>query len=292
MTRPSPRAPGCEQCSHAERVPPAPLTGGERWAADQLCGLRDRRFSLVAIGDFLLASQRRATATRHARPRLARQARSWIGLGALAVPVAAVLTDESWPRGRSHLVWWLLCGLMLDWHLGMVETVDGSPRRLGAADALTLLRAWLVAPAWERPRPLACAVAGLTDALDGPLARRAAPTRAGRDLEGLVDACFAGAALHGCWRAELVARPALLAEGLRISAGVSYGVVSYFLDSEPPARSITRAARVLSPLRTGALIAAATGRRRSATALLAAVAVASTGLTWVALGSRRSGRVA
>jgi hypothetical protein len=33
---------------------------------------------------------------------------------------------------------------MLDWHLGMFETDDGRPRRLGPADALTLSRVSLV----------------------------------------------------------------------------------------------------------------------------------------------------
>ena len=34
--------------------------------------------------------------------------------------------------------------LMVDWHLGMVETEAGQPRPLGPADAATLTRAWLV----------------------------------------------------------------------------------------------------------------------------------------------------
>ena len=179
---------------------------------------------------------------------------------------------------------------MLDWHLGMVETLDGRPRELGAADALTLARAWLVPLAWERPRVLGCLLAGLTDALDGKLARRAEPTRAGRDLEGLVDACFAIAALRGAWRADLIARPALAAESVRISAGVTYGVLAYFIGAGPPEPSITRAARVLAPLRSCGLIAAAAGRRRAAGALLGAGALASSGLTAVALlGRARAG---
>ena len=53
---------------------------------------------------------------------------------------------------------------------------------------------------WDAPAPLVCLAAAATDTLDGPAARRAGPTRAGRDLEGLVDACFAVAALRGARR--------------------------------------------------------------------------------------------
>ena len=56
-----------------------------------------------------------------------------------------------------------------------------------------------------------CGLAGVTDALDGALARCAEPTRAGRDLEGLVDASFALAALRGLTRAGRLGRAAGLA---------------------------------------------------------------------------------
>ncbi|MGI8430143.1 MAG: CDP-alcohol phosphatidyltransferase family protein [Solirubrobacteraceae bacterium] len=272
------------------------LTEGERWTRNQLRRLRARRFSRSAIGAFLRASHRRARETRRARPVLARQARRWIAAGAAAWPVQALIIGAAGifseskgdviARARRGLAWWLLCGLMLDWHLGMVETVDGDPRELGAADALTLARAWLAPIAWQRPRALSCLIAGLTDALDGELARRAEPTRAGRDLEGLVDACFASAALRGAWRADLIARPALAAEGLRLSTGMAYGVLSYFLDTSPPKPAITRAARALSPLRSCGLIAAAVGHRRSASTLLGGGALASSGLTAIALRNR------
>ena len=44
------------------------------------------------------------------------------------------------------------------------------------------------------------AAGAISDVLDGVLARRSGPTRAGRDLEGLVDACFGAAALRGALR--------------------------------------------------------------------------------------------
>jgi hypothetical protein len=73
------------------------------------------------------------------------------------------------------------------WHMGMFETEDGLPRPLGHADALTLSRAWLVPAIADDLDPRLLAIAIATDALDGIAARATEPTRAGRDLEGLVD---------------------------------------------------------------------------------------------------------
>jgi hypothetical protein len=92
----------------------------------------------------------------------------------------------------AGLAWWAACAAMLDWHLGMVEEEDGRPASLAAADACTLARAWLVPVAADAAHPAAVALAAATDVLDGRLARASRTTRAGRDLEGLVDLCFAG----------------------------------------------------------------------------------------------------
>jgi phosphatidylglycerophosphate synthase len=84
--------------------------------------------------------------------------------------------------------WWLSVAAMLDWHLGMVEGPAGEGRQdLSSADALTLTRLWMVPLLASAQEQLAftslIAIAGLTDTLDGPLARRLGPTRLGRDLE-------------------------------------------------------------------------------------------------------------
>lgn len=251
------------------------MTEGEQWTRDQLRALRARRFAPAAVGAFLLASQRRANLTRASRPELARQAWGWIALGAVPWLWVAATSRGARRRARAGLAWWLACGLMLDWHLGMFETVDGRPRRLGAADALTLTRAWLVPLAGSRPSVAACAIAGLTDALDGPLARHGEPTRAGRDLEGLADACFAAAALHSARRRDLIARWAVAAETTRLALGALYAARAYFLDIEAPAAAVTRAARPLSALRAGGLLLAAGGRRRAGSAVLGAVTAIS-----------------
>jgi phosphatidylglycerophosphate synthase len=157
---------------------------------------------------------------------------------------------------------------MLDWHLGMVETADGRPRPLAAADALTLARAWLVPVALDSPTPLVCAVAGATDVLDGRLARAAEPTRIGRDLEGLVDAGFGAVALCAALREKRIGRAVVLAEVARLGAGLGYALSVYFGRAEAPDRRVTRAARVTTPVRVAGLIAAGLGRRRLAGALV------------------------
>jgi phosphatidylglycerophosphate synthase len=245
------------------------LTDGERWARAELEGLLERRFSPAAVAGFLAASFRRSADVRRARPELARQARRWMAVGA-----AAWLLPPFYGRARAGLAWWALTSLMLDWHLGMVETPDGRPRPLSGADALTLARAWLVPLAACAPTPAVTGAAALTDVLDGALARRGEPTRAGRDLEGLVDACFGAAALRGALRHGAVAPAAVGAELARLGAGFGYALVVYFgrADAGRVGRyhRVTRAARLTTPVRAAALIAAGLGRRRLASALLAA----------------------
>jgi len=255
------------------------LTDGERWMREELAALRERRFAPAALARFLCASQARANDVRAARPELARQAWSWNALGVLAI----LAGDRR--RARGRLAWWAACALMLDWHLGMAETLDGRPRPLGAADALTLARAWLVPFAWQRPTALACAVAGLTDALDGPLARRAEPTRGGRDFDSIIDACFAAAALRGALRHAQLDRHATGAEAAWLAIGVLHSLHGYFLELRTPGRPIAGPARVLAPLRMTGLACAAGGRRRVGSALLAGGALASIALA--AAGTRR-----
>jgi phosphatidylglycerophosphate synthase len=175
---------------------------------------------------------------------------------------------------------------MLDWHLGMVETPDGRPRMLSGADALTLARAWLVPVATEDPSPLVTGGAVLSDVLDGALARRGEPTRAGRDLEGLVDACFGAAALRGALRRDAIAPAAAAAELARVGAGFGYALVVYFGRADAPDARVIRAGRITTPVRAAALLAAGLGRRRLASALLAAGSVWSVGALAIALRSR------
>jgi hypothetical protein len=236
------------------------LTDGERWAREELERLR---LTPAGVARFLATSWRHSAQIRRERPALARRAWSWMAIGGvlyLAVPV----------RRRRALAWWAATAVMLDWHLGMVETEDGRPRNLGAADALTLARAWLVPVALDAPTPLVCLAAAATDTLDGPAARRAEPTRAGRDLEGLVDACFAVAALRGARRRGWLGRAPVAGELARIGAGFGYAVGVWFGRAEPPSSALLHAARWSTALRVAGLVTAGRGRRRRADALLLA----------------------
>jgi hypothetical protein len=171
-------------------------------------------------------------------------------------------------RLRPALTWWAATAVMLDWHLGMFETEDGSPRDLGPADALTLARAWLVPLALDAPSPLVCLAAAATDTLDGPVARRAGPTRAGRDLEGLVDLCFAASALRGARRRGWLGRAPVAGELARVGAGALYAVGVWFGRAQPPPAELLHAARWATVLRVAGLTAAGSGRRRLAGGLL------------------------
>src|SRR5919202_467980 len=129
----------------ADTVTGAELTEGERWSREQLAALLEGRFSPASIGRFLLASQLRANAVRSDRPDLARQAWTWMAAGGGAWLILAGAGAQPFRRRwRGGLAWWAATAVMLDWHLGMVETPDGRPCGLGPADAVTLLRAWLV----------------------------------------------------------------------------------------------------------------------------------------------------
>jgi phosphatidylglycerophosphate synthase len=253
-----------------------PLTEGERWAREQLAELLRRRFTPPAIAAFLAASQRRANDVRRARPELARQAWTWSAGGAAAWLALARAGGQPYrDRARAGLAWWAACAVMLDWHLGMVETDDGRPRRLSSADAMTLARAWLVPVAAVSPTPVVCGVAALSDVLDGRLARRAGPTRIGRDLEGLVDAAFAAAALRGARRLELISPAAVAAELTRLGAGFAYAVYAYFGRAQAPDPALIRAARLTTPVRAAGLVAAGLGRPRLAGGLLGSGALLS-----------------
>ncbi len=187
----------------------AGMTEGERWARDEVQRLGRRRFGPAAIFAFLLASQRRSADVRRVRPTLARRARRWESGGLCRVELAGCRRRAAVPasaRTRSCLVG----GDQPDARVASRDgRVRGSvPRNLGVADALTLARAWLVPVIADNLSPSALAVAAVTHGLDGIAARATVPTRAGRDLEGLVDANVLTAAplcaarerrLHPAW---------------------------------------------------------------------------------------------
>lgn len=202
--------------------------------------------------------------------------RAWIAAGAAAHAALALARQQPFAGGtRAFAVWWALTWLMLDWHIGMLETEDGAPRNLGAADACTLLRVWLVPAAAARPQPWICALALASDGLDGALARRTATTRIGRDLEGLADVAFAAAALRGAVRNDWLGRGAARAELARIALGIGYAGAIWFGRAQAPEARVLHAARAATPLRAAGLVAAGLGRRRAADRLVSGGALCS-----------------
>lgn len=271
----------------AERI--ESLTEGELWTREQLELLIDEGLRPAPIARFLAASNRRASQVRGERPELARRAREATALGAAAwIALGSAGAQPLRRRLLPGLGWWAATAAMLDWHLGMFETPDGRPRPLGAADALTLARAWLVPVVADSPSVLVIATGAATDVFDGILARRGEPTRAGRDLENLVDTCFALAALRGLAREGKIGRAASLAESLRLLSGAGFATAHYFGRGRAPQRQVVGAARPISVLRFSGILAAASGRRRLGERLIVTGAVVSTGLTAAALWTQAS----
>lgn len=263
------------------------FTEGELWARRELEALRAGAFSPAAVAGFLAASARRSAATRAERPDLARQSRRWLSVGAGAWLALATAGCEPFRRRlTAGLGWWAAVALMLDWHLGMFETPDGRPRPLGLADALTLSRAWLVPVIADDVQPAAVLAAAATDVLDGVAARAGEPTRAGRDLEGLVDASASAAALLAAVRNDRIPRAPVALESLRLAAGVAYSLSAYFAQADAPDPALTRATRVTSPIRVAGLLAAGSGRRRLAGTLVTVGSAASLAVVGRALLAR------
>lgn len=270
-------------------APAAPhRTEGEEWTRAQLALLLDDRFGPRAVSRFLAASQRRAAEVRRRRPEVARREAAWAAAGGGAWAVLALLgVDPFRRRLRSGLCGWVASVVMLDWHLGMLETPDGRPRNLGPADAATLLRAWLVPAVADRPSPGLCAVGFATDALDGALARASEPTRLGRDLEALVDAAFTLAALHGARRRGLLGTGPIVGESLRILGGFAYAFGVYFGRAEAPDPQLMRAGRIAGPARAIGIVLAGAGRRRVGESLLLAGSAAGLAATLLASWTNR-----
>ena len=222
----------------SQRCSPRSLTDGERWTAEALAELRRRHHRPSAWLAFLRSSLGRSSEGRRARQGMARQASRWGVIGAVAWVAACTAAGgrhDLRPRPVPGLLWWFAVWRMLDWHLGMAEGGDGRPReRLSPADAITLVRFWLVPGAFAVARsspglPILIIVGGLTDRLDGDLARRHGRTRLGRDLDTTADLAFltaSSSAARAAGRIPPLAFWALAARhglGLAIALGAAFG---------------------------------------------------------------------
>lgn len=227
----------------------------------------------MAWARFLRASLQRSAETRQARPEIVRQARRWGVAGGAAWLLACQVgrrRANSVDRA-SGLLWWFAVWRMLDWHLGMAESPDGIRRaRLSGADALSLARIWLVPllPALRRaPGMLSTVIVagGVTDALDGELARRQGCTRLGRDLDTAADVCFLGSSAASARAAGRLPAAGAWALGIRYGLGIGFSVADTFRSGGRPQLAARRWGAVL---RVGGLALAARGWRRSGTAAL------------------------
>jgi phosphatidylglycerophosphate synthase len=162
---------------------------------------------------------------------------------------------------------------MLDWHLGMAEGGDGRPRaRLSPADAVTLTRFWLVPalPAAARDGtalPAVIVLAGMTDWLDGTVARRHGRTRLGRDLDTTADFAFLTTAAISAHRSGRLTRLELSALAARHAIGLGLSLGAVFGRARRPA---IRARPWGAVLRVGGLALSTADQPRIGTLLLVA----------------------
>ena len=200
-------------------------------------------------------------------PELTRQARWWGVAGGGAWVAACRLRRR---RPFAGLLWWASVWKMLEWHIGMAEGGDGVTRpRLSAADATTLSRFWLVPalPSAGPALPALVAAGGVTDWLDGTLARRSGRTRLGRDLDSTADLAFlttAAVAARAAGRLPAIASAAIVA---RHAAGLGVAVGAVFGRARRPA---IRARPLGGALRFGGLTLATAGLSRTGAAVLVA----------------------
>lgn len=244
---------------------PAPVPEGERWAAEELRALRSDGFMPRACVRFLSASFQRAALTRHERPDLSRQSRTWAARGlvaGMAACMGAHRANITAPAPLTWALWWLSTAAMLDWHLGMVEGAAGEHRsRLSPADAATLLRLafvpFIAAQTARRRDAMAftslLATAAATDLADGALARRYGATRLGRDLDTMADVLVGWAGVRAARRAGWIAPgPARLALA-RHALPVAVITLGYLRNGQRPPRVASGATRWTAPALLGGL---------------------------------------
>src|SRR4051794_26464606 len=234
------------------------LTDGERWSRELLDRLRADRFGVRAWARFFDDAFLRARVVRAGRPELVRQSRRW-GAAGLAAAV---------PFGTRPALSWALWWTMVDWHLGMAETGEGAERPLGIADALTLGRIWAAPVVRRHPRAWLVALGMASDLADGVLARRAGPTRLGRDLDSTADTLFLDAALRGAVEQHGLDARIVTLERARLVVASAVTLRSYFGGSQPAPSQASRGLAAAMAA-AGALLAVG-GRPRPAETLIGA----------------------
>lgn len=146
---------------------------GSRAATDTLlAGLRTGGWGPASWGRFAVATGRRSLEQAIAHP--------WA-----AAEVTALHAALAW-SARPRRAWVGVSWMMAVTHLGMA----GPRRSIGAASAVTLLRANLPAVVGSRRWRWLGVLAVCSDKADGMIARRAGPTQFGHYADSLADAAF------------------------------------------------------------------------------------------------------
>lgn len=260
------------------------LVDGERWAREVLAELRDASWTPRGWVRFLRGSLQRSRQTADERPALAAQARRWsvVGVGG-SVAASWLLRTLGLPRPHPSVsaAWASAAGTMLYWHIGMVEGPSGEARdALSHADAMTYARV-LTAPAMLASSPdrrlflLLLAAGALSDALDGPVARRCGPTRLGRDLDSAADVSFLLTAGLTAAKAGWLGRGAAAPMVVREPALVGASALFYFARAAPPPAKAVGATRFAGPLLTLGLALTAIGRRKPGSVVVVATTCAA-----------------
>ncbi len=265
------------------------MTSGEQWAAAELEELRARRFAPWAWTHLLSASFTRAAETRKARPRLTRQARTWSAAGLCAGVAVCSSGRFPAPQRSRFALWWLATSAMLDWHLGMLEGADGEQRgRLSAGDAFTLLRLWGIPFLWVHGDPAQASApaftalitaAAVTDALDGAFARRAGPTRLGRDLDTVADTMTSLTATRAAHRAGWLPAGAAGLVTARSTIPILVIAATYFRTGQRLETTAPRATRQIAPILFAGLAVAPASSRAGAT-LSSAASIGALTIAW------------
>jgi phosphatidylglycerophosphate synthase len=273
------------------------VTDGERWTRDALAELRAAGFRPRAWRRFVGASFDRAQEQRAA----SRSARSELGAltgsGLLAWAIVAVGGHPT--LALVGAIWVAALGLMVDWHLGMLETPDGRRlHSLGIANLLTIGRGAvlpLVLVLDADGLVVALVALGLLDVADGAVARaRDERTRLGAWLDGSIDTLAVLGLVVGAARVDAVS-PWLVALvlGRLATPWVAIGLRS-FRDAAPPAAHTIRAggwaARAPGLVASAGLVLALLGYRAGAALMVVGVAASFVPLT-VALRRARPDEV-
>ena len=213
-------------------------------------------YSLRAWQTFLARSWAQSIDDIRVSPGRVRSLLRWSAVGAVigtAIIGATFAVQDSGTAIRAGALWfpWYASTIFFVFtHLGMLDDAQGEPRtELLLPNGLSFLRLGLAPlvlwpclsiPTHPSTTPVfavTVVLLGLTDALDGSIARRlGVETRIGRMLDPLADVSFLGFLVVGLFAAGALPTPLLVLLLLRYPGALAGVVVLYFLRGPAPLR--------------------------------------------------------